>query len=65
MHMHGTKIFASHKTGISRTHPNYAYYTKYDTTEPANLAPVRENSMFCYGPQVSELGGPRVHGAPP
>jgi len=26
--------------------------------EPANLAPVRENSMFCYGPLVSELGGP-------
>ena len=26
-------------------------------TEPANLAPVRENSMFCYGPLVSELGG--------
>ena len=33
-------------------------------TEPANLAPVRENTMFCYGPLVSELGGPRVHGAP-
>ena len=33
-------------------------------TEPANLAPVRENSMLCYGPLVSELGGPRVHGAP-
>ena len=32
-------------------------------TEPANLAPVRENSMLCYGPLVSELGG-RVHGAP-
>ena len=28
-------------------------------TEPANLAPVRENSMFCYGPLVSELGGLR------
>ena len=29
-------------------------------TEPANLAPVRENSrpMLCYGPQVPELGGP-------
>ena len=27
-------------------------------TEPANLAPVRENSMFCYGPLVAELGGP-------
>ena len=27
-------------------------------TEPANLAPVRENNMFCYGPLVSELGGP-------
>ena len=27
-------------------------------TEPANLAPVRENSMFCYGPLVSELEGP-------
>ena len=27
-------------------------------TEPANLAPVHENSMFCYGPLVSELGGP-------
>jgi len=27
-------------------------------TESANLAPVRENSMFCYGPLVSELGGP-------
>ena len=26
-------------------------------TEPANLAPVRENTMFCYGPLVSELGG--------
>ena len=26
-------------------------------TEPANLAPVRENSMLCYGPLVSELGG--------
>ena len=26
-------------------------------TKPANLAPVRENSMFCYGPLVSELGG--------
>ena len=26
-------------------------------TELANLAPVRENSMFCYGPLVSELGG--------
>ena len=26
-------------------------------TESANLAPVRENSMFCYGPPVSELGG--------
>ena len=25
-------------------------------TEPANLAPVGENSMFCYGPLVSELG---------
>ena len=34
-------------------------------TQPANLAPVSENSMFCYGPLVSELGGPRVHGAPP
>ena len=33
-------------------------------TEPANLAPVRENSMLCYGPLVSELGGPRVHGGP-
>ena len=34
-------------------------------TEPANLAPVRENSVLCYGPAlVSELGGPRVHGAP-
>ena len=32
-------------------------------TEPANLARVRENSMLCYGPLVSELGG-RVHGAP-
>jgi len=27
-------------------------------TEPTNLAPVRENSMICYGPLVSELGGP-------
>ena len=27
-------------------------------TEPANLAPVRENSMLCYGPLVLELGGP-------
>ena len=27
-------------------------------TEPANLAPVRENTMFCYSPLVSELGGP-------
>jgi len=26
-------------------------------TEPANLAPVRENGMLCYGPLVSELGG--------
>jgi len=26
-------------------------------TEPANLAPVRENSMLCYGPLVS-VGGP-------
>ena len=26
-------------------------------TEPANLAPVRENSMLSYGPLVSELGG--------
>ena len=26
-------------------------------TEPANLAPVCENSMFCYGPLVS-VGGP-------
>jgi len=26
-------------------------------TEPANLAPGRENSKFCYGPLVSELGG--------
>ena len=26
-------------------------------TQPANLAPVSENSMFCYGPLVSELGG--------
>jgi len=26
-------------------------------TEPANLAPVCENSMLCYGPLVSELGG--------
>jgi len=34
-------------------------------TEPANLASVRENSMLCYSPLVSELGGPRVHGAPP
>jgi len=24
--------------------------------EPANLAPVCENGMFCYGPLVSELG---------
>jgi len=35
-------------------------------TKPANLAPVGENSMFCYGPLVSELGGgqsaaPPVH----
>jgi len=29
-------------------------------TEPANLAPVRENSMLCYGPLVSELGEGRV-----
>ena len=28
-------------------------------TEPANLAPVRENGMLCYGPLVS-VGGPRV-----
>ena len=36
-------------------------------TEPANLAPVRENSMFCYGPLVSELGGAecRCPPAPP
>ena len=27
-------------------------------TESANLAPVRESSMLCYGPLVSELGGP-------
>ena len=27
-------------------------------TEPANSAAVRENSMLCYGPLVSELGGP-------
>jgi len=27
-------------------------------TETANLAPVRENSMLCYGPLVLELGGP-------
>jgi len=33
-------------------------------TEPANLAPVRENRMLCYSPLVSELGGGRVHGAP-
>ena len=33
-------------------------------TDPANLAPVRENSMFCYGPLVSELGGQSA-GAPP
>ena len=26
-------------------------------TEPANLAPVRENSMLCYCPLVSKLGG--------
>jgi len=26
-------------------------------TEPANLAPVRENRMLCYSPLVSELGG--------
>jgi len=26
-------------------------------TKPANLAPVRENSILCYGPLVSELGG--------
>jgi len=25
--------------------------------EPANLGPVRENSMLCYGLLVSELGG--------
>ena len=34
------------------------------STEPANLAQVRESSMLCYGPLVSELGGGRVHGAP-
>jgi len=42
-------------------------------TEAANLAPVRENSMFCYGPLVSELGGaecmvpptPSLGGCPP
>jgi len=33
-------------------------------TEPANLAPVRENSMLCYGLLVLELGGGRVHGDP-
>jgi len=47
-------------------------------TEPANLAPsqkcpfelrytqqsLTKNSMLCYGPLVSELRGPRVHGAP-
>ena len=34
-------------------------------TEPTNLAPLRENSMLCYGPLVSELaGGGRVHCAP-
>ena len=33
-------------------------------TEPANLAPVRKNSMLCYGPLVSELGGPECNGAP-
>ena len=26
--------------------------------EPANLAPVSENSVLCYGPLLSELGGP-------
>ena len=34
-------------------------------TEPANLAPVRENSMFCYGPLVSELGGAPYALCPP
>jgi len=33
-------------------------------TEPANLAPVRENSMLCYGPLVCQSWGPIVHGAP-
>ena len=28
-------------------------------TKPANLAPICENSMFCYGPLVS-VGGPIV-----
>jgi len=33
--------------------------------EPANLAPVRENSMLCYGPLVSELGGAQRAWCPP
>jgi len=35
-----------------------AFWSLDVQTDPANLAPVRENSMFCYGPLVSELGGP-------
>jgi len=34
-------------------------------TEPANLAPVCENSMLCYGPLVSELGGGQSAWCPP
>ena len=54
-----------------------AFFVIECPTEPANLAPFQkcpfelrytpqsltENSMLCYGPLVSELGG-RVHGAP-
>ena len=34
-------------------------------TKPANLAPVRENSILCYGPLVSELGGGQSAWCPP
>ena len=33
--------------------------------EPANLASVRENSMLCYGPLVSRVGGAQSAWCPP
>jgi len=42
----------------------YSPFPKMSFGTSLHQQSLTENSMLCYGPLVSELGGPKVHGAP-